>query len=282
MPNSAIIWEPLFKYRKHKNNRINPFAYPEIHESGFTWNQPIPENAQWDEAHSFIKKLINKEIVNLKIYRFNDLQKINRTQNFIYKFCYGNLILSWFVKHFDVKSILFVRHPAAVIASQLKRGWTYTKQNPEYIVNKFRYNEVFLLFEDILKTVKTPEENLAATWAVTNLLPLSDENNDIKWLTVAYENMFLNPEFEIQRIAKRFEINFPDGVYNTHKKQSFTSNETIDGNNRKKQLYKWKDYFSKKQIDNIFGIINAFNFDVYQKDGPIPDLTLIYNDKTSP
>lgn len=276
VPKTALIWEPLFKYRKHKNNTINPFAYPEIHSVGFSWNQPIPENAEWDEAYSFFEDLLNKKIVNLKIYRFNNLSKINEAENFIYKFCFGNMLIDWFVKNFNHKTILFVRHPGAVIASQLKRGWNYTKKNPEYKVGNFKHNEVYLQYADILKTVKTPEENLAATWALTNLLPLMSHNNDKEWLTVAYENLYMNPENEIARISERLKITFPENILEQINTQSFTSNDKVATADKQKQLNKWKDFFTQKQIDNIFGIINQFNFEAYSQTDFMPNLNMIY------
>lgn len=272
--NITTVWEPLFKYNQYKINKFNPFAYPELHRTGFAWNQPIPENAEWEEARQFFTNLMQQKIINLKIYRFNDFKKLKSSNTLLFKFCFGNLMLPWFVNNFNVKPILFVRHPAAVVLSQLKR-WGYTKSYQKYTIGNFRYNEIYKKYENIFRQVSSPEEYLAAEWALTNIYPVKHKFNNKKWLTVTYENMLISPEKELDRVSDFLDIKLSDNIIEQIKLPSFTTDMKKDFR-QEKQLNKWKTELSTKQQKMIFNIIEKFEVDFYSKEELLPVNEIIY------
>ena len=177
IPNSALVWEPLFKYNKYKINTFNPFAYPEV---DISWNQYIPQDAKWKDAELFFKKLFDRAIVNLKLYRFNDLSQLAESDTFIFKFCFGNNLLPWLVERFEINPILLVRHPCAIVASQLHFGafdWHKTNYKYDYNMRMFA-DEFYAPYKDVLNTISCVEERLAAEWAMNVLTPIKSEWND--------------------------------------------------------------------------------------------------------
>lgn len=266
IPDSVFCNEPLFRLQ-------------EFSELNFTWHQPIPAGDDWPEAKAVFKKLLNREILRYNVYHTHGLLDIPNAKAHIFKFCHGNMLLEWFTEHFDVNPILLVRHPCAVVASQLKHhGWEHLKSGKEatYYIPDFRHNETYFLYEDVLKTVKTVEENLAATWCLTMVDSLKNKANDVKWITLAYENLYTNFEYEMDRVFGRLGIEIPSAVYERNRKISvstlqYSKDYLLSG----KQLSSWKDHLSLKQQQNIMGIVQAFGIDHYTLD-PAPDLSKMY------
>jgi hypothetical protein len=277
IPRSALVWEPLFRHPRYRINFLNPFAYSEVRNIGLWWNQHIPEEAEWPEAEDFFRKLFNRELINLKLYRYNTIRTIPGSELFIFKFCFGNLLLPWLCARFNIRPILLVRHPCAVIASQLNYGaFDYMKKNPQINVPRWtRFYEYYLPFERILEDIKTPEESLAVRWAMANIYPLQHKHNNKKWLTVSYESLVKNPEEELNRIKEwtRKDISVSERMLNT---ASFTSHKNrIDP---QKQLAAWKDKLSKEQIRNILRVIRLVGIDFYDED-IMPDKNVLYYGK---
>lgn len=274
IPDSSLVWEPLFRHPEVSLSRINPFSYPNPKKIGIWWNQYVPENESWPELEDFFERLFNRELVNLKLYRHTYLENVSRSKFFIFKFCFGNLMLPWLTKRFAIKPILLVRHPCAVVASQLKfGGFRYMKKNPKVNVPTWtKYHEYYFPYEEIMRTVDTPEESLAIRWALTHVYPLNHPKNNVDWLTVSYESLLMNTQSELERIKNWTGIDFHFDEKRI-KKASFTSHkEKIDPPS---QILNWKKNMSLQQISSVLDIVKSVGINIYN-DEAMPDLSLIY------
>lgn len=275
LTDATLVWEPLFGYKQYKINVFNPFAYPERSRSGMGWHQYIPEDTQWKEAEEFFDALFSKEIINLKLYRFNELVKIPNSSTFIFKFCFGNNVLPWLVDRYDIKPTLLVRHPCSVIASQLNYGaWEWHKTNFKYNYNMKRHAEFYEPYREVLDSISCVEERLAAQWAMTVLTPIKNKKNDEKWVTLAYEDLLINPEKGLTKIKDRYELNWDNNqLDNIILKQSFTKSSFQDSS--KNKLNSWKNHLTSKQIDIIINFTQRLGVDFYSTNLE-PDYTKIY------
>ncbi|MEM6630815.1 MAG: sulfotransferase domain-containing protein [Bacteroidota bacterium] len=272
LPNSILAHEPL------RRGRLK-----ELIELDFFWHQPIPIEDDWQEAQEIMRKLLNREILDISLYFQNKIWTLPQKDCFIFKFCHGNMLLAWLVKKFPVNPVLIARHPCAVVASQLNHGgWKDLKSGKvAYDIPEFRNNEVYLQYIDILSRVKSIEENLAATWALTMTQTISHPLNNIDWITVSYESLYLKFEWEIQRIFSRLGIPVPQKVWELKRRPSkSTSPQAKAYISSGRQLQKWKDYLSKTQQDRILSIVKEFGIGFYNKSLE-PDYDQIYRgDKT--
>ncbi|MCF6367009.1 MAG: sulfotransferase [Bacteroidales bacterium] len=270
---AIIVWEPLFKYKQRDFSFINPFAYPELENVGFDWNQYIPENAKWKDAQLFFNKLFSQKIINIKLFRFNNFKAIKNYDLYIYKFCFGNLMLPWLVNNFEINSILLVRHPCAVVASQLKRGFSFKK---EFIPRLFegKHKEIYIKYREQFEKITTKEEYLSAIWAITNLYPIKHKYNNKKWLTISYESLLLYPQKELTRLSEWIGTDIIKN-YSYIFKPSFTTDEKSNFS-KEKQISKWKDYLSQEQVYLILRTIENFNVDFYTEDTE-PNYNILYN-----
>lgn len=263
IPDSALVWEPLYKYNTYKVNKFNPFAYPEREVLDFAWNQYIPETETWQAAECFFDSLFNKEIVNLKLYRHNNLRKLSSATTFIFKFCFANNLLPWLAKNYSINPILLLRHPCAVVASQLHYGsWDWHKKNFRYDYNMKKFAAFYEPYCDVLDSISCIEERLAAEWAMSVLTPVKNKANDNNWITISYEHMLIDPDDALNKIFKRLPIFKPKDLLKDIEKPVFTKS-SFQKKNFDKQLDFWKVSLSPKQIDMILGFIERMGVDFY-------------------
>jgi len=264
MPNSALAWEPLFRYKKYRINYGNPFAYPERHQVEIGWNQYIPEGASWPDAELFFKELFNREIVNLKLYRYNDLKSLSNASKFIFKFCFGNNLLPWLVNHFEINPVFLMRHPCAVVASQLNfSAFDWHKKNIKYNYTMNAFGEEFYApYRDVLDSIQTVEERLAAEWAMTVLTPIGSAQNDRKWVTLTYENLVSDPKGSLNKIFSRYDIEQPESLLDNINETSF-SKSSFGMKSDADRLGSWRKALTKKQIRLILNFTERMGVDFY-------------------
>jgi len=256
--NSFIYWEPL---------ALNYVT--QVKKLGFGWRQHIPVETNWPQA----KHLFN-DILSVKIINEWTVQKIVHPEQFqedslpIIKICRGNHLLEWLVNqyNFRYKPIYLVRHPLAVVASQMKQGgWDYHFDG--FKIPKMKFNDYYLKHEKFLKKLKTKEEALLATWCITNKELLANESP--QWLKVHYEELVLNPKKELGRIFNTWNFDSPVSIDSMIEKWSSTS--INEGEYKpKSQLEKWKSDFNKTQLKELQRILDYFEIEEYCVDKILP------------
>ncbi|NJO00986.1 MAG: sulfotransferase [Bacteroidia bacterium] len=164
IPKSVQIDEPLWRGFYRTDGRM-PESWEgkldAVKHLNFYFNQPIPEKADWPEARAFFHDLLNLNIVHPSIFGQTPLSRLRQGQFFIFKFNYASLLLPWLVNQVDARFILLLRHPCAVVASQLKHfAFREVRQHPHFLIPSCRFCSFFENYNAILKEVRSPEENL--------------------------------------------------------------------------------------------------------------------------
>src|SRR5690348_9282727 len=112
-PRSALLFEPLIA------TQPGPFR-----DLGFVWDQPIPRDAEWPEAKAAFEAMLRgKAITDWNItYSRSSAASFLTARRMVVKCCHANALLSWLVNQFNFRyqPIFLVRHPFAVVASQLE------------------------------------------------------------------------------------------------------------------------------------------------------------------
>jgi hypothetical protein len=281
LPRYIYVFEPL-----------NPIWRPDSSEVGFRSRTYLPLNSEWPEGEEYIRKIFTGQIANLPI-KDSLIESIltGLSIKIIIHFMFGNKIivksinmnrmLPWIAKRFDLRCIFFIiRHPCAVIASQLKTGFCgYFPSSPPYFdvyptkeiildeaskINQLDYNLI-----NKLKKLDKIEEILAAAWCLDNYIPLS-QPQPYPWKLVFYEKLVKEGEKEIKLLFESIgEKDIPKSAFRRLRKPSKV---TIKEDQRfikkpDQQLSKWKEYLSEKQINKILEIVSYFNLDLYNGQG---------------
>lgn len=282
IPDYTFIFEPL-----------HPGLFQQGFKVGFSNKTYVPVDKDWNVGKNYLRKVFTGEIVTVLPAYGPSLKMAMRrilAHRFIIKTIRMNRLLPWVSERFDFRSIfLIIRHPCAVVASQLKTGiYGYDHKYPPFssympdtktIINEI--SEIESIDDEMkgcLKKIKTKEEILAAAWCIDNLIPLS-YNKQFPWKTIFYEDLVKNGEKVLTDLFKNIGVEKTQRQKNRLlKKQSLTAPKNKDKNtitNYEKQLSKWKRYLSKKQIDRILRVVSIFGLDFYNEDIE-PDYGKIY------
>jgi hypothetical protein len=249
------VWEPLALTYGNRFRSI-----------GFGWRQIIPETGQWPEAKRLFNSLLKGKLVAKDTVAKTSPLKWVRGERLLIKFCRGNNLLFWIQANFELKykPVYLVRHPGAVIASQLVHpGWRGREFHFE--IPDMPFNELYVEHSAFLKTFKHYYEWLAAIWCITNGELLKHRNSG-KFIFITYENMVINPEKEIGRIFTDWNISISQSVQSRFYRASKTSSSSLVLEDNEAQLSKWMDFFSKVELERIQEILNYFKIDFYRID----------------
>ncbi|UXP32947.1 sulfotransferase domain-containing protein [Reichenbachiella agarivorans] len=256
IPNSIIYWEPLAPNHNKYIRKIN-----------FGWRQHIPENANWQKANNAFDKILQLNPLNeWTTKRFNVSNYVDCKIPII-KFCRGNHLIHWLCNQyqFKYKPIVLLRHPFAVVASQLKQGgWDYTFDG--FTIPNMSHNDTYLKNKEFLESLQSKEESLVAIWCITNRelqLPNS------KWILCFYEDLLLNTSEAIEDILKEWKIEMPKNLYGNLHKASFTTVDLAEDSSQK-QLAKWHHYFNDEMQLKLQRVLNHFEINIYSKDSLYP------------
>ena len=270
--NYTYLFEPL-----HSN------WFPETRKIGFESRSYLPINTDWYEGKDYLYKVFTGKVVSdLPLYVLKPKMVLQRLfcNKLIVKAVRMNRMLPWVSKNFKLKNmILIIRHPCAVIASQLKTGFFgYWSITPPYVNICPNRNMVLQEASKIdildekniknLKKIETVEEVLAAVWCLDYYVPLSLKKPH-PWTTVFYELLKKEGEKEIPRIFKEIgEINIKKSTYNKINNPSILAmrDDLKVVKDTDKQLSKWKENLSKKQIEKILKVVSDFGLDFYTED----------------
>ena len=290
IPGYITLFEPL-----------NPLYLPKSFEVGFRSRTYLPPEEDWPigEEHlrniltsrplydfSSFEKMVMKRKLNKIIFDYLDQLKAEKLMHnlvgnkLLVKFIRLNRLLPWVTKRYQLRSmILIIRHPCAIVDSQLKTGFCgYHPNNPPYrdiyptkknILDEA--SQIDGLDSSILKKlkeIKTREEIIAASWCLDNYVPLSYQK-PYPWSVVLYEKLMKDGEREINRLFNEIgEKNVRRSVYKHLRIPSMViqKGESDIVTKADIQLSKWKKSLTEKQIERILSIVYVFDLDFYTED----------------
>ena len=84
------------------------------------------------------------------------------------KCIWSNMMLGWFARQYDIRLVFLIRHPGAVIESELRNDWRAT-----FALDRFRTDTKFReltqgRYDRLLNRELTAVEELAAHWLIEN------------------------------------------------------------------------------------------------------------------
>ncbi|KYK31987.1 MAG: hypothetical protein AYK22_00055 [Thermoplasmatales archaeon SG8-52-3] len=279
LPKYTYIFEPL-----------NPVWNPEIFKIGFSSRMYISKNTKWNEGKNYLLDVFTGKTSNLPIkgsisksiipgFSLNKFFHFLLGNKLIIKSTNMNRMLSWINNNFQLRDIvLIIRHPCACIASQMKSGLYGYRTNKSPYIDIIPTKEIILdeiqkiseLNDSLIKKIKNidkKEEIFATAWCLDNYFLIS-QKNFYPWKLIFYEKLIKNSDEEIINLFKKIgEKKVPKNVFkNLKKPSSVTMKEDKKYiNHPNKQLSKWKDYLSEKQIKRILNVLSIFEIDLYNE-----------------
>jgi len=262
--NDAVIWEPLH-FEHLDTYRVVDFQK----DLGLTCY--IPEQEEWEDARRFFELLFHAELpIGMNPYFQVNRGNIQNYNGLALKFCRANMLLPWLTRNFPtLRPIYLVRHPLTTISSQ----WSYPALKDVGVTHRLfdqqrpRFSDIYERFEHLISKATTREAVLANWWAIQNIVPL--EHSSPRWLTVTYEELFVNPTKELERIGKYLNRDLSDRAARVEIPSSVTAPDALLLKDRDLQLNSWHYVLQPEQAEEIMYIVKAYGITLYDN-GPMP------------
>lgn len=133
-------------------------------------NKYIPADEEWPVGLLVFNKIISGKMINTWTMSLAPLMRIFTAKRLVVKFVRGNLLLEWFTKNVTVlPSVLVIRHPCAIIASQINKRWPSGKN---LLLSNFYFDKYLEIRENCLHLSK-PEVLAALVWCLRYFAPLT-------------------------------------------------------------------------------------------------------------
>ncbi len=271
LPRYKFLNEPLFL-------RNNPMA----RDAGFAWRTHLSPEEENARAESFFRDVLSGRVSRGPLWHYESSSSVGRlvehvrNPKLVVKFCRAGRLLHWLLKRFKVRgTALIIRHPCAVLASQLEHGGWAPDQlahniNSEEAVGQMP-DRVRDRFADVLDGISTRIEMMAARWCLDYYIPLIEyADYDHPWVLVPYERLVLDGEGEMNRVLSALDVEMTGAIRNQLTAASRYASSDLATDDRTKQLKKWRSRLSEQQIERILDIVSAFGLDFYTRE-PEPD-----------
>jgi hypothetical protein len=197
----------------------------------------------------------------------NALHNLKFVKRLVVKFIRGNLLLYWILKEFDLKGALIIRHPCAVVASQLHQRDVGEMTPDPHWFERIRiyqlpiYEQFDPAFAKVIHSVKTTEELLALEWCIRTIVPLRQPKPH-PWFLTTYEGLVEDMK-EWEKLCSYLDCPVPseDAI----KRPSSTYQKKGQVGSLGASIEKWRRKLSEKQIDDILRICSEMGVDFYDK-----------------
>ncbi len=251
IPDSAILFEPL-----------HPRQVPGVSRAGFTWNTYVRPGTSWPEGERFLDEVFRGRTLNAWTGRL--IPRPMRVTTWIVKCIRANRLLPWLAGRFPIRMpLLVVRHPCAVISSEIASGW-----RPHDALVDQALLEDFPQIADVLGKVESQDEHRALDWAINALVPLSHQKAG-RYLTVPYEHLFRG-ESTFEPIFRKWQLPMPERLTSRLGVWSHTARDRDAGTDPRSALTDWTKQLRPEQVRQILAVTNALGLDFYGED-PEPD-----------
>jgi hypothetical protein len=246
LPHTVVLWEPL-----------NIREMPRFRRLGFAWRQPIPEDADWEPARRAFQDVFEGRMLNAWTCTLALPTDFLMAERMVVKFCRANAMIPWLVRNFAFrqKPIYLIRHPFAVVASQMAHaGWR--REFDGFRMPDCPYRELYDRHAAFLSSLSSKEEELLAIWCLANLVPLNHPRRDLDWITVHYEDLLERPRVELGRVFSAWGMALSPAVLDHVGLASSTAGGALPGSAA--QLTKWQRAFTPAQVDRMLAVLAYF------------------------
>lgn len=265
MPSYKVLDEPLH------------LQFPTLPDLGLDWRTYVAPDADRPDLAGYLERAFRGQIrgnyLTMSDSRLGRFVELVRRPHVVAKFVRANRMLHWIDATFDLRGIvLLVRHPCAVVASQLDyehaqtNAWAQATPSNDVEVDLAGSLPDGLVdrFGDRLRRLETREEVLAALWAVDTYCALR-LHGDAPGPVVTYEDLVASPHDTLRTLFASLGISLPDTVFRQIDLPSESAASDLHRQDVNRQLSKWQRKLTDEQVDRILSVTHRFDLDMYSE-----------------
>ncbi len=251
IPGYHIIYEPF-----HMGHN------PKCKNVGLSWNNYITPNEEAIHKKNYISKILDGRELSTRTLRRHHLRpmRLLQLEGYVVKSINANMMLTWMCDRFPVKAVLLLRHPCAVVSSQLNSGGWDWAANKDAITIPDRLFEDRPRLAELFGRLSSKEQNLAFIWGMQNVVPLQQDG---RWTLTTYERLVEDRERELRRIFSYLDRPMPDSAIEQSYRES-SSGSSYSG--KEDLLADWKRRLSSEQVSEILDIVHRMGIMCYTDD----------------
>lgn len=182
----------------------------------------------------------------------------------------ANLCLKWLKTHFpQVRQVLVIRHPCAVVASKLRVGWGWREDLGAILQQPRLHDDYAKRWEGAIRAASTPEEYHAVLWCIQNAVPLLQFEPDELTVTF-YERLCREPARELRRVFAALGLAYEETAEHTSRRPSLTAkvdSAMFTGDDR---VERWKQLLPELQAERILRVVSDFGMGHLYGDSTMP------------
>ena len=231
----------------------------EAKHAGIERNMFVKESEEWPQGRRFFTKVLTGKVINPWIASQIPWNKLLKTERLVVKFVRANLVLGWLSKHLDIlPPAMVIRHPCAIIMSQLNKGWSPSKE----VLLSNKYFDSHPKIKQACHKFDKPEERAALAWCLRYHGPLT-LNKPYPFVLVCYERLVRNGEEEIKKLFDAWNLPVTQSVLDKLSKPSDTVTENSQVVSGKDPLAGWKKHLTTTEVENILAVLSVFDMNFY-------------------
>jgi hypothetical protein len=189
----------------------------------------------------------------------------------ITKFIRANLMLGWLEQNFDLSLLFVVRHPGAVVASQLEKGteWDF-RALESFKCDALLWQDYLAAHEAFLKKNLSTIELYTTIWCIQNALPLKEAKETGRSVAY-YEKLITESGIEWARIAHSLQLDRTPET-ETVKAPSQQSSKVSNAGfrNQTYRVSRWQERFSGSDLSAMQRVLDEFRVSVYSAHDVMP------------
>ena len=230
-------------------------------QKGFPYRRPHEVDPLLSD---FFQRILTGAINQSRLSRYRSLSSF-RTKNIVVKETRGTLLASWLANTFQVRIILLIRNPIAVVESVQRQRFGWWLQDASFL-SLFTDQEE--LVEDWLtpflpflnSQIETGAERIAAGWSIANMVPLIQAREGIfSPLIIRYDDLVLEPEATFRDICEFLGVDYRwDLVESMLKRPSTSTQKTRRDISARERVFGWQNRVSEEVADSVKRVVATF------------------------
>jgi hypothetical protein len=218
-----------------------------------------------DDLVRYLRAAFTGDVVQPFAVSFNNPIEPWTVKRWISKVVHGNGLIGWCAERLpEPQYVGLLRHPCAVIASQRRKNMISTDT---FHAARLQFASLWPEFATVLHTARSEVARYAACWCM-DIFALMNCRKPPRFRLVCYEDLVSNADVSFARLAEWIGADAAVVDPREFAPSASAQEVPLEGS---AQLGKWKEGLTLREVDEVFGFLDAFRLDFYRKDSVQPD-----------
>jgi len=227
---------------------------------------------RWEHFSSWGKVKAYRRFVARFLANYRSMSGNLDRSGILVKFIRANLMLTWLQANFNARIVLVLRHPGAVIESQLRLGgksWNPVARLAYYCNDPFFMSSLGKRYDRYLNADLSPAQMNTLIWAIENQHPLEQPETD-SYRVINYETLVNHPIEEWPRVVQALELSNVPATDELNKPSQQSSSKWEGKKKDYSKSAKWMTRISDQDRDEADRMLRDLGVECYSMDNPDP------------